>query len=153
MNIYRIALFGHRKLYDHGKIEKKLYNILTNFIRSKTYVEFLIGRNGDFDQVAASVIKRVQKGDGSENSEMTLVLPYTEKDIEYYELYYDNVIIPECMWKIHPKRAITKRNMWMVEECDLLICYVERESGGAFNALKYAQKLNKEIINLAVDEV
>ena len=71
------------------------------------------------------------------------------KDIEYYEGYFDRVIIPECVGRTHPKGAITKRNKWMVEQADLLICYVERENGGAYAALKYAKALQKEIINLA----
>ena len=33
-----------------------------------------------------------------------------------------------------------------------MIGYVEREEGGAYTALKYAKQLEKEIINIAVDE-
>ena len=62
------------------------------------------------------------------------------------------MIIPECIGKTHPKGAITKRNRWMVEQADLLICYIEREEGGAFTALKYAKKQKKTIINLATKE-
>ena len=40
----------------------------------------------------------------------------------------------------------------MVEQADLFICYVEREEGGAYTALKYAKKLEKEVINLAEQE-
>ena len=72
-----------------------------------------------------------------------------EKDMEYYEAYYNNVMIPECIGRTHPKGAITKRNRWMVEACDLFICYVEREDGGAYTAMKYAKKLEKKVINLA----
>ena len=76
-------------------------------------------------------------------------MPYPEKNTVYYEKYYDTVMIPECIGKTHPKGAITKRNRWMVEQADLFICYVEREEGGAYTALKYAKKLEKNIINLA----
>ena len=40
----------------------------------------------------------------------------------------------------------------MTEQANLVICYVERENGGAYAALKYAKKLGKEIINLAKKE-
>ncbi len=69
--------------------------------------------------------------------------------MEYYEKYYDRVMIPESIGKTHPKGAITKRNRWMIEQADLLICYVEREEGGAYAAFKYAKKLKKQIVNLA----
>ena len=49
----------------------------------------------------------------------------------------------------HPKFAITKRNEWMAEQADLILCYIERESGGAYKAVQYAKKLRKEVINLA----
>ncbi|MBE6646325.1 MAG: DUF1273 domain-containing protein, partial [Ruminococcaceae bacterium] len=55
-------------------------------------------------------------------------------------------MIPECIGRTHPKCAITKRNRWMVEACDLFICYVEREDGGAYTAMKYAKKLEKKVI-------
>ena len=108
--------------------------------------------DGEFDIYAATVVKRVQNAMGKANNEFICVLPYPEKDMEYYEEYYDNVMIPECIGRTHPKGAITKRNRWMVEQADLFICYVEREEGGAYTALKYAKKLEKEVINLAEDE-
>ena len=37
----------------------------------------------------------------------------------------------------------------MAEQADLILCYIERESGGAYKAVQYAKKLDKEIINLA----
>jgi len=151
MDTYKVTLFGHRDLYISPNIEKKLYIILTDLIRKKPYIEFYIGRNGCFDIFAASIIKRAQRNIGHENSEMILTLYRTEKNIEYYEKYYDNVIIPECVSKVHPKGAITKRNKWMIEESNLLICYVKHKKGGAYTALKYATALEKDIINLATD--
>ncbi len=151
MNVYKVTFFGHRDFCIDRKVEERLYSIIGGLIRTKPNVEFYIGRNGDFDIFAASVIKRAQKAFGHENSSLTLVLPYAAKDIEYYETYYDNVMIPECVEKVHPKSAITRRNRWMADECDLLICYVEHDSGGAYTALKYASESGKGIINLAAD--
>ena len=77
-----------------------------------------------------------------------LVLPYTVFDLEYYEKYYDNIIIPESVAGAHPKNAITLKNRWMIEQSDLVVVNVERRTGGAFAAMKYAEKKNKKIINL-----
>ena len=73
----------------------------------------------------------------------------SNKDIEYFAKYYDSIIIPEYTKRTHPKCAITKRNRWMVEQADLFVCYVERQEGGAYTAMKYAEKLGINIINLA----
>lgn len=45
---------------------------------------------------------------------MILVLPYIEKNIEYYEKYYDSIIIPECVRNIHPKEQLQNEiNGWL----------------------------------------
>lgn len=41
------------------------------------------------------------------------------------------------------------RNRYMVDKASLLICFVDHESGGAYQTLKYAKKQRKSIINLA----
>lgn len=152
MQVKNVVLFGHRELYEHAKVEKKLSVILRHLALTNPYVEIYMGRNGEFDTFVASIIKQFKKVSGFENIGMTLVLPYEHKDIEYYAQYYDSVFIPESLHGIHPKRAITERNKWMVNKCDLLICYVKHGYGGAHTALKYAKNEGKKIINLADDE-
>ena len=148
MDIFTVSLFGHREIDDLRRLEKQLAPVLKELIQTKSYVSFLIGRNGEFDEYVASVIKRVQKDVGKENNDMTLVLPYTVAALEYYEKYYDSIIIPESLYGAHPKLAITLKNRWMVESSDLVIVYVERDKGGAYTAMKYAEKRNKKLINL-----
>jgi hypothetical protein len=150
---YRVVLFGHRYFEEHRILDEKLYPLLKTLLRTKDYVEIYIGRNGEFDIYAASIVKQVQKTMGKENSELICVLPYSEKDIEYLEKYYDRIIIPERVGRMHPKGAITARNRWMTEQADLFVCYVEREDGGAYTAMKYAKKLGKQILNLAEKEI
>ena len=129
-------------------MDNKLSPIIEELLYNKHYVSFLIGRNGEFDEYAASVIKRTQKNFGKEKSDISLVLPYKVSKIEYYEKYYDSIIIPECLYRMHPKSIITYKNRWMIENSDLVIFYVNRDSGGAHTAMKYAQKLNKAVINI-----
>ena len=152
LNIFTVSLFGHREIDDLWRLEKQLYPIIKKLIESKTYVTFLIGRNGEFDEFAASVIKRVQKELGKENNDITLVLPYSVANIEDYEKYYDSIIIPESTYGVHYKSVITLKNRWMIEQSELVIVYVERDRGGAYAVMKYAEKLNKKIINLCDDE-
>lgn len=150
--IFRVALFGHRYLDSLRIIEDRLTPIIKDLIWKKQFVEFYIGRNGEFDEFAASVIKRVRKDVDLSNTALILVLPYNSAKIEDYEKYYDEITIPDVLWKMHPKGAIKAKNRWMVEQADLVIGYVEREEGGAYTALKYAKQLEKEIINIAVGE-
>ena len=148
MNVYTVSLFGHRRIENIFRLENQLISIIKPLLQTKSYVSFFIGRNGEFDEYAASVIKRIQKEIGKENNDLTLVLPYSVADVEYYEKYYDDIIIPETLYGAHPKSAITLKNKWMVEQSDLIIVYVEQKRGGAYNAMKYAEKRNKKIMNL-----
>ncbi len=148
MEIYRVAFIGHRYTENDREIEKELEEILLKLLRSHEYVEFQLGRNGDFDILAASCIRRVRKAFGGESSTMTLVLPYRVKDMADFEKYYDAIFIPEEAAKSHPKASITKRNKWLAENSDLLIAYVHRENGGAYTCLKMAEKAGIEIIRI-----
>ena len=148
MEVYRVALIGHRTLSPACPIEKRLEELVRQLLLEKEYVEFYMGRNGDFDILAASVIKRLQKAVGTENSSLILVLPYHNKDEEYYENYYDEICFP-IEENNHFKSAITKRNQWMIEQADFVIGYVERPSGGAAKALRYAEQHGVKAINLA----
>ena len=92
MDIFTVSLFGHREIDCLMGLEKRLFPIVRGLIQTKPYVSFLIGRNGEFDEYAASVIKRVQKEVGKDNSDITLILPYKVAALEYYEKYYDDAV-------------------------------------------------------------
>ena len=150
MDIYRIAFIGHREIYGHYRLEDQIEKIVRDKLCEKEYVEFYVGRNGDFDISVASAIKRAQNAVGHHNSCLILLQPYPMKDDEYYEKFYDEVQYPVDS-KTHPKAAITKRNRWMVENAELLVAFVEEgRKGGAMTTLKYAHARGMEIINLAL---
>ena len=148
MDIYRVAFIGHRVISNILQIENELEKIVKELMRSHSFVEFYVGRNGDFDISAASVIKRVRKSCDANNCELILVLPYANKDECYFEQYYDNIYYPLAP-KTYYKKAILKRNEWLVDNSDLLIAYVESDRvGGAMKTLHYAVKTNTYVINL-----
>ena len=148
MDVFTVSLFGHREIDDLRRLKGRLVPIIKELIQTKEYISFLVGRNGEFDEYVASLIKHTQKEVGKENNDLTLVLPYKVTDLEYYQKYYDNVMIPESVCGAHPKSAITLRNRWMVEQADLVVAYVERDTGGAYTAMRYAKKCNKDVVNL-----
>ena len=80
MEIYRVSFIGHREIYRHNILEQKVEQIARDLLSKKEYVEFYVGRNGDFDISIASAIKRVQKAVGHHNSSLILLQPYPTKD-------------------------------------------------------------------------
>lgn len=147
--IYKVSFIGHRRVDDFYFVEEQLDSIIGELIRTKEYVEFYVGKNGDFDTMVASAIKRCQKRFGKSNNSLILVLPYTVADMEYLEDFYDEIWIPDELHGIHFKNAISKRNEWFVNNSDLLIAYVLRDNGGAATCLKKATQSNLAVFNIA----
>lgn len=48
-----------------------------------------------------------------------------------------------------PKQAIQARNREIVDRSDLVVFWVENNTGGAYRTMKYAENEQTEIINLA----
>lgn len=153
MNIYTVSFFGHRHLSDQFAIEEHLDPILRDLINNKEYVEFLVGRDGDFDQLVSSAIIRAKEKYAYGNVSHILVLPYERADYrdnkESFEQYYDEVEICTGSQDAYPKAAIGVRNRAIVDRSDMVICLVERRSGGAYDAVKYAKQQAKIVKNLS----
>ena len=96
---------------------------------------------------------RVKRNYRDDNSALVLVLPYLsaeyEKNEETFQEYYDEVEICQSSSVAHFKAARQLRNREMVDRADLVLCCIERKSGGAYQTVLYAKKQNKQIINLA----
>ena len=149
MEIFRVTFAGHRVIDDARRVESDLYDVLSKIVREHEFTEFFVGDNGDFDILATSVIRRVRRAQGEEKCAINLVLPYTKSNLEIIEHQFDSVIIPPGLHGAHPKAALGERNRRMVEQGDLIICYVKRK-GGAERTMRYAEKIGKiEVINLA----
>ncbi len=81
------------------------------------------------------------------NIERIFVTPYLNENynkLKYNKDYYDCCIYPPIE-KSPYKFAIEKRNKWMVDNCDFLVCYITRTYGGAYKTFKYANKRIKHI--------
>ena len=152
MDIYTVSLFGHRHIEQGALVEERLESLLYDLITGKEYVEFLIGRDGEFDLLASSVIKRCIKKYGSGNTSLVLVLPYMRAEYRDNEAaflaYYDEVEICEESARAHFKAAIQIRNRRMVDRSDLVVCCIQHQSGGAYKTVQYAQRLGKRVVEV-----
>ena len=153
LNTFTVSFFGHKDFSEHLKLEPTLEKLLKDIISEHEYVEFLIGRNGEFDIFVSSIIRKVKLNFCSENNELVCVLSYNTAEFENnkdnFLSYYDRVEIYTPPQKTHFKAKITSRNKDMVMRSNLVVCFVEKNSGGAFTAMNFAEKLGVPIINLA----
>lgn len=153
MNIYTVSFFGHRYIERGTEIEYRLDKLLHDLITQKEYIDFLIGRDGDFDLLASASIKRAIRNYGYDNTHFTLVLPYMKAEYrnnekEYLD-YYDEVEVCTESSEAHPKSAIQFRNRSMIDQSDLVVCCIQHKSGGAYATIRYAEKQGKKVVNLA----
>lgn len=154
MEIFSVSFFGHRSLYGCGFVDQKVYEIICDLIRNKSYVEFLVGRDGDFDQIVSSAIIRAKRNIDHGNASHIWIMPYMKAEYKNnkmaFEKYYDFIEVCEKSSVAFPKSAITIRNRYMIERSDMCIFYVTEKSGGAWNAMQYAEKIGKAYINIAM---
>lgn len=151
-NLYTVSFFGHRDIADYILALHKVEHLVGQLLNAHTHVEFLVGRNGDFDEIATAAVRSVRHHMGEERASLVLVLPYLtaayKENADAFATYYDSTEMnapPHC----HYKAAYGIRNRQMIGRSDLCVFYVDHAHGGAYQTLLYAQKCGKPVLNLA----
>ena len=140
------AFFGHGK-EDYESYKEYIEEIIVDLIEEKGITQFYSGGRGAFDIICAKIVGRLKKE--YPQIKNTLVLSYIpqEKDTFILNDYYDDsVYLLEK--KTLPKFAIAKTNEAMVDKADIIMTAVRNGWGGAYNAYQYAQRRQKEILNI-----
>lgn len=151
-SVFTVCFFGHRQIDDFRMVEQRIERLIDKLLNEHEYVEFLVGRDGEFDQLVTSAILRCRKRLDSANCSVTWVMPYLKSDYiknrKSYDNYYDSVEVCEQSANAHPKAAIQIRNRAMVERSNLCVFCVTHRSGVAYKTLRYAKKSSSNIVNL-----
>lgn len=152
MDTYTVSFFGHRYIDTPLYIREELYKLIASLLRRKEYMEFLVGRDGAFDQLVSSAVRRCKREIRDENSAHIWIPPYMTAIFRGFESdyreYYDEIEICNTASR-HYKTAFQARNRNMVDRSDLVVFFVKRHEGGAFQTMRYAMQQNKQCINLA----
>ena len=146
---------GHREVFL-SYVNQDIDNALSELVQSEDDYMFYSDGMGDFDFMCEAAVRRLKKRCPHLNIRLNLVLPYMtnqiNRDKDYYESRFDDIIIPMDLMGVHYKAAIKKRNRWMVDQADKILAYVYRDLGGAFDTIKYALHTGKPVLNLAEKE-
>ena len=152
MEVFTVSFFGHRMIENALEIGSRLEQLIRTLLQEHQYVEFLVGRDGEFDQLVSSVIRRCKREYRSDNSSHIWVLPYLTAEYRNNEGsfrdYYDEIEVCEAAAGCHYKNAHQTRNRAMVDRSDLVVFCIQHASGGAWQTMKYAKKQGKNYINL-----
>lgn len=137
----KVTFFGHRDVTGDA-LKRELACSIESLI-SLGATEFYLGGRGNFDQMAANVLRSFKPI--YPYIRITLVISDINKGFD--PNIYDDSIYPQ-LENVPPKYAIPRRNKWMVDYSDVIICFVRRNYGGACAAVQYAKRKKKTIIFL-----
>lgn len=145
------AFFGHRDVAYSIQLENKLKQEVIKLIE-QGYDEFWLCDEGFFDNLSRVVMLELKEIYGS-RIYLCYICAYNpnkfSKDkIKHLEARYE-IDYPDVVYEGLQKYAIIRRNQYIADNVDAIICYITREYGGAYKAVKRAIKNNKTIINLA----
>lgn len=147
---------GHREILD-TRLPARVRAVLEEMIVSEGEALFYSGGMGSFDEICAHEVRMLKSRKKEKRIELVLVEPYMKQSINrdgrFLQTRFDDIPIPEELGEVHFKRAIRMRNHWMVEHSQVMIAYVKRKEGGAYEAMRYAQKRGIRIINTAIEDL
>lgn len=152
-SVYTVSFFGHRVISDFSTAEIMVERLIENLLAHHPHINFLVGRNGDFDLMVTAAIKRLKSQTHSDTCSLIWILPYPTAELQShlsdFEAYYDDIEVCQSAAQAHPKQAFQIRNREMVDRSDFVVFYVTHSHGGAYQTLRYAQMENKYFVNLA----
>ena len=163
--------FGHRVMLMD--VENPLRETLERLMEERGVRVFYIGGMGEFDELFARTVRSMKRECPS--LRLVLVMPYLTRELStgkqrygaayggqiaratsawpgkcWHEALYDEILIPAELEGVHPKAAIGLRNRWMVDRSDIVIAALNRDFGGAAEAVRDAEKRGKEVVRISV---
>lgn len=140
---YTACFFGHRD--SSSELMPILRTEIEKLITQKDVNSFYVGTNGNFDVMVHQVLKEIKEQ--HPQIEYTVVLAYVNDLYRYNK--DDNVLLPEEIDNVPNRFAIPARNNWMIDKSRYVICYINKNYGGAYKSVNRAKSAGKTIINLA----
>ena len=145
------AFTGHRNLVGTDFDEHLLERVVKD-LAIKGYDRFLCGMAVGFDLKAAQAVLALK---GLYDIRLVACLPcanqserFSEKNKKLYNDILsrcDDIIIMEMEYR---NGCMQQRDRYLVDNCDVLVSFLRKSSGGTYYTVNYAKSLNKKIIEL-----
>lgn len=150
-----ISFFGHRRIPYGIDLDERLKETIQNCYDRGGRI-FKMGNHGEFDGAARSACCNFKRNNKDIKVVVTLTSlallnrPEDESSVaDFYTEQGAETIMYEIE-EIHFKNQITFSNRRMVDESDIIVCYInpKNRGSGAGRAVRYAQRQGKEVVNL-----
>ena len=135
-----VTFFGHRD--TPKKIESALRLTLIDLIENKNATVFYVGNHGSFDAMVRRQLEDLSK---TYPIKYYIVLAYMPGKNDKPD---EHSILPEGIESVPRRFAINYRNKWMLGKSDIVVTYVTRNFGGAWEFKQMAEKMKRNIIGI-----
>ncbi len=135
-----VTFFGHRD--TPKEIESALRLTLIDLIENKNATLFYVGNHGNFD---AMVRRQLEDLSRTYPIKYYVVLAYMPSKNDSPD---EHSILPEGIENVPRRFAINYRNKWMLNKSDIVVTYVTRNIGGAWEFKESAQRQRKIIVQI-----
>ena len=139
------TFFGHRDCPE--AVRPKLREVLVELIERHGVDRFYVGRQGAFDAMVRSVLRELTELYPHISYAVVLERLPGPRDQAVWD--FSDTIFPEGLELVPPRFAISRRNLWMLKQADLVVTYVTHGWGGAAQFGEKARRQKKTVINLA----
>lgn len=144
----------NKKNIQYIEFENRLSDaVLTLFDRG--FYTFYTGAAMGFDIIAAETVLQLRKAYNKASIKLVCAIPFKGQSDAFSDNWkgrYDNVVSAAdetiLLSDSYFKGCYQRRNEFMVNNSELVLTWFDGHAGGTGNTLYYAQKNNKEIINL-----
>ena len=135
-----VTFFGHRD--TPKEIEPALRLTLIDLIENKNATVFYVGNHGNFDAMVRRQLEDLSK---TYPIKYYVVLAYMPGKNDESD---EHSILPEGIETVPRRFAINYRNKWMLTKSDIIVTYVTRPIGGAWEYKQMAEKMKRNIIGI-----
>ena len=135
-----VTFFGHRD--TPKEIESAMRLTLIDLIENKNATVFYVGNHGNFDAMVRRQLEDLSK---TYPIKYYVVLAYMPSKKDEPD---EHTILPEGIESVPRRFAINYRNKWMLNKSDIVVTYVTRKFGGAWEFKQIAENREKFIISI-----
>ncbi len=144
------AVTGHRLLKED--FDKNLLRKVFEYLIENGKDTFLIGMAVGFDTECFKLLEELRK---SNNIKIIACIPCPTQSLKFSNIQkkeYERMCLASdqkiILSKEYTPYCMQKRNMFMVDNCSVIVCYLREKRGGTANTINYAKKQGTRIIRI-----
>lgn len=130
---------------SHRDVPKSLYerllSVVERHISEYGVTDFVVGRYGNFDRLAARAVIEVKRH--HTDVTLTLLMPYYRADAGPLPDGFDGSFFPDGLETVPKRAAILRANQYMIHHCDYLIAYDAGRIGNTRKLVSDARKIER----------